>query len=237
MRPLRIVLLIGGILAALISFGLVAGGGVLVWAHETQRDAAGFYTTGPHSYSTSGYALTSVKVDLGVHPGRWVGTLGTVRIGVGPGQGKDLFVGIGPQSAVEAYLARVERSVVTQVKMVPFRVTYTEVPGSAVPAPPAEQSFWIAHASGAAGTTLTWDIRSGTWMLVVMNADASRGVDANLSIGAKTGILLPIGIGLLVAGVVLGSGAALMVFFAVRRPRRAPAGPPPPARPDIEPAA
>ncbi len=245
MRPLRIGLVIAGVIAAIVAFGMAAGGVFLVWAHETQRDAAGYYTTGSHEYSTPGYALTSEKVDLGVHAKRWFPSgLGTVRFTVGAVQSRPLFVGIGPQSAVQAYLAGVDRSVVTQVDLSPFEVTYERVPGRAKPAPPSQQSFWAAKASGSSGTTLTWSIRSGSWMLVVMNADGSRGVDAQLSVGAKTGLLLPVGIGLLIVGVLLGSGAALMVYFGVRRPRErpslppeGPSLPPPPPRRDIQPGA
>jgi hypothetical protein len=243
MRPLRIGLLIAGIIAAIVAFAMAAGGIFLVWAHETQRDAAGYYTAGPHEFSTPGYALTSVKMDLGVHADRWVPSgIGTVRFTVDAAQRQPLFVGIGPQAAVDAYLEGVDRSVVTDVNLSPFRVTYERVPGDSKPKPPSQQSFWVAKASGSGGTTLTWELRSGSWTLVVMNADGSRRVDAQLSVGAKVGFLLPIGIGLLVVAVMLGSGAALMVFFGVRRPRQKPSTvsptlPPPPPRRDIQPGA
>ena len=41
----RIALLVVGSLLALIGLGAAAGGGVLLWAHETQRDADGYFTT------------------------------------------------------------------------------------------------------------------------------------------------------------------------------------------------
>jgi hypothetical protein len=55
----------------------------------------------------------------------------------------------------------------------------------------------VARAEGTASTTLTWSVRSGRWVLVVMNADASPGVEARLAFGVKTGILGPIGTRLL----------------------------------------
>ena len=49
----------------------------------------------------------------------------------------------------------------------------------------------------------------------MMNADASRGVDMLASAGFRTGLLLPIGIGLAAAGAVaLGVAAVLFVVSA-----------------------
>ncbi|HZP91069.1 MAG TPA: hypothetical protein VFC04_08765 [Actinomycetota bacterium] len=236
MRPLRIVMLVAGIVVGLLALGLGAGGGVALWAHETQRDASGFYTTGPHQYATSTYALTSSEIDLGVHAARWLPRgLGTVRIELSPAQGSEVFAGIAPRSAAAAYLSGVTHSVVTDVRTNPFRYTSIEVAGDRPPAKPADQTFWVARAQSAGPTALTWNLRSGSWVLVVMNADASPGVEARLAFGVKTGILFPIGVGLLIAAGVLGAGAFLLIFFAARRPRPGVAGPLPPPRPDRSP--
>ena len=50
-----------------------------------------------------------------------------------------------------------------------------------------------------------------------MNADASRGVSSDLSIGAELDSVLWIGIGLLGAGVLFAAGSALAITAAVRR--------------------
>src|SRR5579872_5655116 len=83
MRPTKIALIVCGALLALVGLGLVAAGGTLVWAHATQRDAAGFYTTPRDHLQTSGYALTA-QVDFGSEPTQrdWVPAhpAGTIRI-------------------------------------------------------------------------------------------------------------------------------------------------------------
>ncbi|MFB3739154.1 MAG: hypothetical protein ACE14W_09365 [Candidatus Velamenicoccus archaeovorus] len=234
---MRIVSFVAGVFLALVALGLLAAGGFLLWAHTTQRNAQGYYTTGAHGYATGTYALTSEDVDLHTGPDRWGPfPIGTVRISVTGSQGEDLFVGIGPESEVDRYLSGVSHSIVTDVSLSPFRATTTEVPGSDTPpSPPAEQDFWSASASGAGAQTLTWDLEDGTWTIVVMNADASTGVDVRMDIGAKTGLLLPIGIGLLAGGVVFVGLAVLLIV--VGRPstwQRVPQGagtPPPPPPP------
>ena len=113
-----------------------------------------------------------------------------------------------------AYLAGVAYAEVTNVNYDPFKATYAVHPGPRTPAPPAQQDFWAAR--GRAGQqTLNWELKSGTWSLVVMNADAAPAVAADLQLGVKIKILLPLGIGLLVGGlIVLGIGVTMIVFGA-----------------------
>ncbi len=53
-----------------------------------------------------------------------------------------------------------------------------------------------------------------------MNADATRGVAAELSIGAELDPVIWVGIGLLVAGGLLAAGAALAITAGIHRGRR-----------------
>src|SRR5207237_3355305 len=61
----RITSLVAGSLLFLVSLGLLAGGGLAIWADNTQRDAAGYLTTSTHSFASPAYALTSDNIDLG----------------------------------------------------------------------------------------------------------------------------------------------------------------------------
>jgi hypothetical protein len=77
--------------------------------------------------------------------------------------------------------------------------------------PPARQSFWVAHTSGSGEQSLTWPVRRGDWTFVVMNADGSPRVDADVAVGASlpgldrlvTVLLTLSGLGLLISGVAL----------------------------------
>ena len=53
-----------------------------------------------------------------------------------------------------------------------------------------------------------------------MNADASRGVAADLSIGAELDPLPWIGVGLLAGGALFAGAAALAITLGIRRGRR-----------------
>jgi hypothetical protein len=59
---------------------------------------------------------------------------------------------------------------------------------------------------------MTWKIRHGHWTIVVMNADAARGVHADIRVGLKTRFFLWIGLTSL--------AAALLLAAALSAPRR-----------------
>jgi hypothetical protein len=76
--------------------------------------------------------------------------------------------------------------------------------------------------------TVTWKVREGDWSVVLMNADGSRPVVADIDLGAKLSFLLWLAIGLLLAGVLVLVGSTALIVLAARR-RQAPPVPPAPA--------
>jgi hypothetical protein len=215
----RVALVVIGALVALIGFATALGGGVMIWAHATQRDSAGFYTTSPERFATSTSALTS-QVDLGRAPGEHEWTLthpvGTVRVRVTSPQGTALFVGIASQADVDRWLTGVAHEHVVGVNFGPFHADQSLVAGDHPASSPLRQRFWAASASGTGTQTLLWPSEGGRWTIVVMNADGRAGVNADVAVGAKTGILLPLGIGFGAFGLLLLAGAAAMLFFGLR---------------------
>lgn len=153
---------------------------------------------------------------------------GKVRIrGESPG-GKLLFIGVGPEAAVARYLGTVAHASVQDIDFDPFRVNYLRIAGGAPQAPPTEQRFWAASASGVGTQTVTWKVGEGDWSVVLMNADGSRGVAADIDVGAKVSFLVWVAIGLLLGGVlVVGGSTALIVLAArTRQPPPSPTVPP-----------
>jgi hypothetical protein len=74
---------------------------------------------------------------------------------------------------------------------------------------------------------VTWKVRDGDWSVVLMNADGSRGVVADVDLGAKLSFLLWVAIGLLVGGVLVVGGSTALIVLAART-RQPPSAPPVP---------
>jgi len=210
----RVVLIAVGVIAALLSLGLLAGGTGLVVVDQTQRDEDGFLMSPSEDFSTAAYAIVSesVDVDIGGSEGAARAILGDVRIR--SESDRDVFVGIAREADVEGYLSGVERSVVTEIQKDP---EYSDRPGGAPASPPGDQEFWVASANGTGEQTLEWKPEDGNWNAVVMNSDGSRGVASELSIGAELDAALWFGIVLLVLGALLAALAALAITAGARR--------------------
>ena len=228
----RVVLIVLGSIVALIGLALAAGGGFLLWVDRTQREG-GYLTTPTERFSTSTYALTRERLGADAGGPNWIGNdnwLGKVRIRGEGTAAKPLFIGIGPEAAVAGYLGRVAHADVEDINFDPFRVEYRAIAGGALRRPPSAQNFWAASASGQGRQTVTWKVCEGDWSVVLMNADGSRGVAADVDLGAKLSFLLWVAIGLLVGGaLILGGSVALIVLAARGRPPPPPAAPPRPA--------
>ena len=216
----RILLLVFGSLIALIGLGLTIAGVVGLIAYGTGRDSDGFFATSTERFVSPGYALVSEEADLGAEGDAAgsvsLGDLARIRVRAESLTGQPIFVGIGPRDDVERYLAGVAYDEVSDVEFDPLDVTYTAHPGNARPAPPDEQDFWTARAVGPGQQSLEWDLESGQWSLVVMNAQPSAPVVADMQLGVKIKVLLPVAIGLLVGGVVILAIGILMIVFGAR---------------------
>jgi hypothetical protein len=204
-------------LAALVGIAAIGAGGTALVFDQTQRDTSGYITSAGAAYSTGTYALESNSYRAGTAAEWFVAreVLGTVRIH--SLSARPVFVGIAPANAATRYLAGVAHAEASDLgaQSSDFRVQSGGAPGAL----PGAQHFWVARASGAGAQTLTWKVRSGNWRVIVMNADGTRDVASELSIGASFPHLLTIGIVALGSGflILLLSGGALYLVTRRRR--------------------
>jgi hypothetical protein len=220
-RPIAAIVI--GSFVGVVAAVFLAAGGAMFWG-ESQKDADGYLSTDSDRYATTTNAIATEDLDLGDGGTGWVvdkDAYGKIRLQVEPRGDKPLFVGIAPTDRVDDYLAGTRHTTVTDIDYSPFQADYRDSSGTAAPAAPAGQDIWAASTHGAGTQTLTWDVESGSWSVVVMNADGSAGVDAGVSAGANVPVLDDLAWAATATGVVLLGGALVLLIVGVRaRPRR-----------------
>src|SRR5579871_554990 len=176
MRAGRIVLTVIGAILSIVGLGFLAGGGTLIWAHATQRDASGYYNTPIDRLATPTYALTT-SVDFGTHASQgdlWVPVhpAGTVRVQSISVTGKPVFIGVGPTSDVNRWLSGVAHEHVMSIAFGPFTTDTQQIDGTRRATAPTGETFWTASVTGRGQQSLVWPTKAGSWTVVVMNAAA-----------------------------------------------------------------
>lgn len=219
---MRIVTFIAAGVLALVSLGLLGAGTLLLWG-DAQKDEHGFISTATERFATNDYAMSTENLDVDTAGADWIfgrDRWGKIRLEVVPRDDGRLFVGVARTADVADYLSGTDYDLVTDIEYSPFRADYRKLAGDGEPEPPAAQDFWAASAHGAGTQALTWEVEDGDWSIVVMNEDASAGVDAGVNAGAEVPFLDGAGWSALIAGLVTLAFAALLAVLGIRASRR-----------------
>jgi hypothetical protein len=218
----KIVLLVFGAIILLVALALITGGGALVWLDKGHSDSEGFITTNTIHLDRGSYAITTKPADIDLGSG-WFGDrhhVATIKVqGSSEDPSKQIFIGIADEAAVQTYLSGVNYDEIRDFSVYPFRVDYTNHPGNSAPAAPTSQTFWVVSEQGSGTQTLEWELETGNWVLVLMNADGSTGVDVSGSIGVKAPWVFWVGIGFLIGGIVLLILGVGLILLGTRRRR------------------
>ena len=223
-RAARTTTVVVGALVGLLAFGLLAVGGVLLWA-DSKKDEQGYIHTDTQRFATHTAAIATDNLDLDSSGPGWLTShdrYGHMRLEVSSRNGKPVFVGIARTKDVSSYLRGTSHATLTDVDFDPFRATYRTEPGASRPSAPAGKRIWAASARGTGPQTVTWDVKHGNWSVVVMNADGSRGVDTGVSAGADFPILSALAWGSVGGGLVLLGVASMLIVMGTTAQRRAP---------------
>jgi hypothetical protein len=180
MRIVKVITGLVGLGALLVSIPIVIGGvGLFSWA-------AGDADTELPTVKVVSADERAIVVDTDLsheHRDDAFRVVGLPDVTFRATDGNEVFVGIGPEDDVDAFLL--------------------------TDGTPGDQTFWI-DASVGPDALLDWDVQPGDWSVVVMNADGTTGVDATVTASVPSGplrvagsIIALLGFGLGVIGVVL----------------------------------
>jgi hypothetical protein len=224
-RKRKIIFVIASIL--LIAFGLIALiGGAAVAYLNMGTDSEGYALSEKYPIKTTSNAFA-----LWVAPMRITGIFSTLDsssiaatkwVVTTSEPAKEIFVGWAKASDVEGYLSGFSYETpdkgwhwLTSPYAPEIDVPSTAIYNQGPPArPPAEESFWTNTATTTNSAEIkwdpVWDSSKGMNVIVVMNADGSSAVNADIQLGFKVPILswlpyllIPLGLVLFVLGILL----------------------------------
>jgi hypothetical protein len=220
----RVIALVSGCLLLLFSLGVGAAGTVAAVVDRTARDDAGFVMSDEEPLTTDTFAL--VSEELTIHTDSTSADLphailGDAKVEATAADGSMIFVGVARSADLAGYLGGVRQARVTDLDSADggWDPEYV-VSGQDAPAvPPAQADVWAAQASGTGTVSVTWPVEDGDWTVVVMNADGTADVSADVAVGATLDWLGWVAVALLVGAGVGLLLAVLVVTLAVRGAR------------------
>ncbi|MFH1178767.1 MAG: zinc-ribbon domain-containing protein [Candidatus Bathyarchaeota archaeon] len=226
----HIAVLLFSVVLLITAFGLVMGGTSLRGIQEIMTDEDGYIMSNTKHFQASSYAIVAEEMDIEIDPVAWRffersgGFLKFKIITENNDPSKEVFVGVARYEDAFNYINPMEYHEVSNLDLGwqnfdtgTSQATYTLHPGSAPVAPPTVNSFWIVHGADAGPQTLTWEPESGRYYLILMNADGSAGIDADVKLGVQIPFFSGLGNILIMAGIVVGTFGVLMLYFTIRR--------------------
>ncbi|MCA2218989.1 DUF4389 domain-containing protein [Jidongwangia harbinensis] len=205
--------LIAGVLLLAPGAGLAVAGGALL-ALDRARDDQGFVSAPVMSMRSTTAAVTAEGITLSAGDvlTRGFTDIGEVRITVTGTAGQYLFVGIAPESAVDAWLAGTAHD---ELESVSSGMGDYVRSGGAVRAvsAPVTQDFWLATGTGAGTATVSWRATDGNFAVVLANGDGSTGIVGDVEAATNLPDLTGLGGGLLGAGIALTLLAVALIIL------------------------
>lgn len=225
---------IGIILIAVVllitSFGLIMGGTSIRAIQNLLVDEDGYLISDPAEIDVSGYAIVLENMEFDIDPvaWRWLQNRGgflTFKIVTESNNPtKEVFVGVARKQDVASYLSDMEYQRIMDVNFdedeFDFTLSDSDLvlhPGAAPSAPPLVHSYWVVHGSDTESQEIIWEPQAGNYYVVIMNADGSEGIEADIQIGAKVPFFGSIGNILFTAGIFVGAIGVLMIYFTLKR--------------------
>lgn len=210
-----------GIVGVIVALPLLFSGGSLVWVDAVLTDADGFISSPDMEIDVDGFALMTGPAEIDTLPEMPVSPIELADIATIRIEAENLdavtgvFVGVADTDLLEGYLATVPYAMVSDVDEDGLVLVYREDATGDVLAAPAEQGFWNASVHGVGEQVLEWNIEDGDYTLVVMNEDASDGLSFRTSLGIRTPVIQPIGMTLVIGGVVTLALGTLLLALAL----------------------
>ena len=221
MRPGRVFSLIVGCLLLLPGVAMLAGGGAMGIGYAVARNDDGYFEMGLDRLQTPTAAIRSEDVDFFADPGSPNWLVDALDVGLqvdarAVEPGTEVFVGVADRRDLDQYLQDAAHDEVVELRDGGSPRYLRHEGRTAAVDPPTEQDFWVASAVGE-DATLEWNVDAGSWAIVVMNADGTRGLTTDIDVGVRSDAFLPVALTMLGLGVLAVALAVTLIVVGVRR--------------------
>ncbi len=193
---------------------------------KEDRDDDDFYATDSYQFERASHAIVSGDFDQLTEVPSWLANRLTdpvdVRIEGSSANDGSLFVGIAATDDVDRYLSGVAYAEVKSLDVdgrTIDSVDYAGRAGSGMPTAPGSEDFWEVSTEGVGLQSVQWSLERGSWTAVVMNADGSAGVNADLGFGAKISNIVAIAWAGFAFGAFSLLGGGYLTYRGFRRQR------------------
>jgi uncharacterized membrane protein len=229
MKISKILLIIFGSLATLFSFVLIAVG-VSLLIIDGSRDKDGYISNSQFYYSHGNAVVSNSPTwysGIGDSLPNSIEKPGPIKIQATSNvNGLPIFVGIGPTDKINAYLNGFTHQQITEKGDDDPTILF---PASRqTPKPPSSQNFWIASASGSGTLTLTYPKKTTNLSSVVMGPTGTTEFPGfSVTVSESFPAVFNMGIGFLIAGLIILTIGILMIIFGARKRKKPSAAPDP----------
>jgi hypothetical protein len=211
-------LILAGTLLVIGFFILSAGASILYYNQDTDNE--GYVYSNIYHVNTTAYAFTLYMNEYKMSTWGWLGPDNIAQIKyivTNQNPAKELFTGYATTAHSEPYRKSFQCEIPTYWHWIvePYYaeiyINTTVINGTGKPATlPQTQTFWLASAQSSDTAVMTYLPQHEQHIWFIMNSDGSQNITADIQIGFKSPILtilplifLPVGIIILIAGVLL----------------------------------
>ncbi len=217
------------VLLLITSFGLFMGGTGMRSITNIMTDEDGYIVSKTKTIQVPSYGIVVDELDFEIDQAAWRffqrqgGFLSLKMTTESNSPTNEIFVGVAPYAEAYSYIDPMEYHEVMDIDMSwepgnkQSETVYVLHPGEAPATPPTEQDFWIVQASSAGEQTISWEPEAGNYYVVLMNADGSEGLAADIKLGVQVPFFGGIGDILISVGVVVGVIGLAMIYFTIKR--------------------
>lgn len=222
-------MIVFSVILMITAFGLIMGGTSMRSIQTIMTDDDGYIMSNTQTVQVPSYGIVVDEIDINMDPDakRFFemrgGFLSFKLVAESTDLSKEIFVGVARYNDAFSYINPMMYHTIDDMDMgwenydESTGPVYTLHRGNPPATAPSEQTFWIIQSSSAEEQTITWEPEEGNYYVVLMNADGSEDVSANIKVGVEVPFFSGIGDILLSVGVVIGAVGVLLLYLTLKR--------------------